>query len=111
MDHVSLLYCTTPDPQTAETIANTLLDEALIACANILPGSTSLYLWKDQRERTSEALLLIKTSAARVPEVKKRVLELHPYETPCVLEFRADGASDAFAAWVSDLTGPKPAQP
>lgn len=111
MDQVSLLYCPTPDPQTAETIANTLLDESLIACANILPGSTSLYVWKGQRERASEALLLLKTSPSRVPQVQKRVLELHPYETPCLLEFRADGASTAFAAWVSDSTAPKPAQP
>ena len=41
-----------------------LLDERLIACANILPAMRSLYVWHGERGEASEVGVLFKTDAA-----------------------------------------------
>ena len=44
-----LIWCPFPDEGEARRVAGTLLDEGLIACANIVPGMISLYVWQGKR--------------------------------------------------------------
>lgn len=95
-----LIYITCPDREVAKTIARALVEEKLIACANILDGLTSVYRWDGNIEESSEVLLLAKTEASKWKQLEKRVLELHPYDVPCVVAYPSAETTSIFAHWV-----------
>ena len=99
-----ILVCSCPEPETARTLAERLVDERLAACVNILPGVTSIYRWENQIQSDGEALLLIKTSAGRVSALTERLHELHPYEVPEIIAVPiTEGLSD-YLSWVDACT-------
>lgn len=89
-----------PDLETAEAIANTLVDEELAACVNIIPGMRSVYLWEGQRITRQEHLLLIKAMAADYDEIEETILELHPYELPEIIAVTISAGLPEYLDWL-----------
>ena len=81
----ALFWCPLPDEETAAAVATALLDEKLIACANILGSVHSLYEWDGERGDTREVGVLFKTDAGLLDTAVARIAELHPYDTPDVI--------------------------
>jgi periplasmic divalent cation tolerance protein len=104
---VTALLCLTtcPDFDTAQRIADALVEERLAACVNFLPGVHSTYRWKGKVEHAGEVLLLIKTTRVRLPAVQERIVALHPYELPEVLSVEAGGLP-AYLQWIAQETDP-----
>ena len=69
-----MIYVITPNETEAFKISQTLVDEHLVACANILPGMISIYRWKDNVEQSQEVLLFLKTTKANIKAVTERVI-------------------------------------
>lgn len=105
MSDAALIWCPFADEAGAEWAAGTLLDEGLVACANIFPAIRSLYLWRGERGEAQECGVLFKTHPALLERATLRLEALHPYETPAIVGWRADSAGAAVAAWLQDLTG------
>lgn len=103
---VLLVLCTFPDAGTAAAVTNTLVEEKLAACGNILPGIRSIYAWEGKIEDAAEVLVLFKTTGPAYAKLEKRLLKLHPYDTPEIVAFEAGAASKAYAAWVAGVVGP-----
>ena len=103
MTVAALIWCPFPDEESAAAIASTLLDEGLIACANLLPAIRSLYVWKGERGDAREVGALLKTRADRLEAVVARLVELHPYETPAAVAWRCDAAAPATLDWLAEL--------
>lgn len=101
---VLVCFCTCPDTATAQAIADVLVGERLAACVNVLPGLRSVYRWQGRVERSDEVLLLIKTTAARLPALSTRVLELHPHELPEVVAVEVAGGLSAYLDWIAEQT-------
>lgn len=99
----ALIWCPFPSREAAANVASTLLDEKLIACANLLPGMLSLYEWKGERGEDEEAGALFKTDAALLDQAIARIGELHPYEQPAILGWKCDAAAPQTAAWLAAL--------
>lgn len=101
-----LLYVTWPDMPSAEAAAETLVARKLIACANILPAMTSVYWWQGAIERGEETLMLLKTRADLAGAAREVILELHPYDTPCVtaVALEAGACNPDFLAWIETVT-------
>jgi len=103
---VLIALCTCPDSIVGERIANALVSEGLAACVNLLPGITSVYLWKGEAQRDSEVLLMVKTTQIRLPELTDRVRQLHPYELPEVIAVPVSGGLPDYLQWVITCTSP-----
>ncbi|MEZ4754657.1 MAG: divalent cation tolerance protein CutA [Bdellovibrionota bacterium] len=43
---ISVVLVTCPDLETAKTISRSLVTQKLAACANIIPGLTSIFEWE-----------------------------------------------------------------
>lgn len=99
----ALVWCPFPDEDSAAAVVNTLLDEGLAACGNILPGLRSLYVWNGARGDEREVGLLLKTDAALLDRLIARLGALHPYDEPAILGWRCDAASAGTAAWLGGL--------
>lgn len=99
----ALVWCPFPDEASAAEVADRLLDEKLIACANLLGSVRSLYQWNGERGDARECGVLFKTDAALLDIAVARIAELHPYDTPAVLGWRCDAAAPATAKWLGAL--------
>lgn len=103
---VLIALCTCPDTDVAGRIARALVGEGLAACVSAVSGVTSVYLWEGAVQTDAEVQLLIKTTAARLPELIDRVRELHPYELPEVIALPVIGGLPDYLQWVQTCTTP-----
>jgi periplasmic divalent cation tolerance protein len=90
------------DRAEARHIGERLVEERLVACANVVPGVDSTYRWKGKVERASEALLLMKTSSEKLDRLISRVKELHSYEVPEVLALPIERGSPEYLKWLKE---------
>lgn len=102
MDLVSV-YVTAPDVETAKRLARELLDQRLVACANLWPIA-SLYRWEGAVHDDEEVALLLKTRASLVPDVERAIRAAHPYDVPCVVAWPIVGGSTPYLDWVAGET-------
>src|SRR4051812_1466676 len=103
-DSVVVALSTFPTPQKAEEVARMLVTERLAACANLVPGVRSIYRWQDEIQEDGETLAILKTTRARLPEMKARLVALHPYEVAEVIVLQVDGGHAPYLAWVAAQT-------
>ena len=101
-----LVLTTAPIALDAAALARTLLAEQLVACVNILPVMQSHYRWQGAIESASEHQIVMKTTMARVEQLRERLTTLHPYEVPEFLVIEAIGGSDAYLGWIRLETAP-----
>jgi len=99
-----LIFCTCPNKDTGERIANSLIDQGLAACINITPPITSIYTWQGQRESAQEVLLLIKTSQDRYTELEQAIRSLHPYELPEIIAVPVEQGLAGYLEWINQCT-------
>ncbi len=99
------VYGTFPDQETAGRLARTLVEEELIACANLFPIA-SVYRWKGAIEEADEWGAWLKTRRELFPALQERVRELHPYEVPALVAYEIAGGIPAYLAWIEESTRP-----
>lgn len=95
-----LTFCTCPDNDSAERLAQTLVEERLAACVSIQGGTRSVYRWQDTIEQQDEVQLLIKTTTERFSFLRDRVVELHPYDVPELIAVPVVAGSEAYLEWL-----------
>ena len=99
-----LVYCTVPNDFSANLIANTIVDEQLAACVNIIDGITSVYRWEGQVQTDKELLLLIKTQKSKFESLKEKILALHEYSVPEIIAVPIQAGNAEYLKWISDST-------
>jgi periplasmic divalent cation tolerance protein len=102
---VPTVYITAP-PDAAPKLAQTLVDERLAACVNLL-SCDSVYRWEGEVHEEEERVLLAKTTDGQFERLCARVEELHPYDVPCVERFDEDDVFEDYADWVAAATTPE----
>ena len=86
----------------ARRIALSVVEKRLAACVNIVLGPVeSVYRWKGQVEKAREWLLVMKTTAKRLPALEKEVKRLHKYDVPEFLVLTVAGGSREYLTWVA----------
>ena len=100
-----IVICNTP-PDIAATIANSLVKEGLAACVNIKAGIRSIYAWDGELCDDEESTLIIKVSANGVDALRRRIVQLHPFEVPEILVLGVDtkASHQPYVDWVRSLT-------
>ncbi|GAB4259764.1 MULTISPECIES: divalent-cation tolerance protein CutA [Deferrisoma] len=94
------IYVTVPSREEGLRIGRALVEERLAACANVLPGLTSVYWWEGEVQEDPEAALVLKSRADLVERLTERVRELHPYSCPCVVALPIAAGNPAFLDWI-----------
>ena len=107
-DEYVVVLSTLPGGSEAAGIARALVDERLAACVNLLPVMTSVYRWKEGIEADAEHQVVMKTTRARVPDLWKRLRELHPYDLPEFIVIPIIDGNDAYLKWIGASTARTP---
>ena len=100
----SLIYVTCQNQVEATSIANKLVKEKLVACANIIDRIKSIYCYNNQIHHDDEVILILKTQSNLFNKVKFKILELHSYKTPCILEIKINNGEKNFLDWIKSST-------
>jgi periplasmic divalent cation tolerance protein len=100
-NHHLAVYCTCPDENTAEGMAQTLVEEGLSACINIVPTVKSVYRWQGKTEAAAESLMIIKIAISNYEKIEQRIVELHPYELPEVIGVPIIAGLEPYLAWLT----------
>ena len=95
-----LLYSTVASEKEAQKIAQILLADGLIACANIVPISQSLYYWQGTLHKEQECILLAKLPEKNYSSAESRIRSIHSYDEPCVLALPIATGSQSFLQWI-----------
>ncbi|MEI8234346.1 MAG: divalent-cation tolerance protein CutA [Verrucomicrobiota bacterium] len=104
-----LVWSTFPNAESARACARALVEERLVACANLLPGVESIYRWQGAVEAASETWALFKTTQGEYPRLEARLKAMHPYELPEIVAFRPEQGLPAYFQWIADNTGKRSA--
>jgi len=96
-----VVLITAPSEELAVTLARTLVEERLLACANIVPAVRSIYRWQGEVHDEREALLVCKTTSSKIEALKARLVALHPYETPELLALPIETGLEKYLAWIA----------
>lgn len=99
-----LLYVTAGSAEEAARIGRTMVDEQLAACANVLPGMTSIYRWQGHIQEDAEAVLILKSRDDLIRAVVARIKALHSYDVPCVVALPIAGGNPDFLKWIESET-------
>ena len=100
MTDTLVVLVTAPGAEEAARLARTLVEEKLVACGNVVPGVRSIYRWEGKVCDEQEALLVLKAPARRFPELRDRILALHPYQVPEVVALRIEDGSEKYIDWI-----------
>mgnify|MGYP001371096552 CR=1 FL=1 len=79
---IKIILTTTDSDKTANKIAEYLVKGNLSPCVQLIPKIQSVYIWKDQLDKSVEIMLLIKTIAEKVQDCKELILKYHNYDVP-----------------------------
>ncbi|HEX2793216.1 MAG TPA: divalent-cation tolerance protein CutA [Croceicoccus sp.] len=109
MSGAGLIWTSFADEDSAAVVADTLLDEGLIACCNMMPVR-SRYVWNGERGAGEEIGALFKTRADLLVRAVARLEELHPYEAPAIAGWICDAAGQGTLGWLAGIGphGPRP---
>jgi len=91
----------TAPPEAATDLARALVSERLVACVN-MGAVRSVFRWDGEVQEEAEQLLILKTTADRLPELTARVQSLHPYDCPECIALDVTGGASAYLAWVAE---------
>lgn len=98
---LALIWCPFPCRDSAETAARTMLEEKLVACANIGGAMESIYLYEGQIDQNTEIGVILKTSEIMLDQATARLETLHPYHTPAIIAWPANRATQATQDWIA----------
>jgi periplasmic divalent cation tolerance protein len=93
---------TLPDPSAADRLAHTLVGERLAACAQVSGPITSTYRWQGSIERANECYCHLKTTLDRLPALRERIRELHPYEVPEIIAVPITAGDPSYLKWIEE---------
>jgi periplasmic divalent cation tolerance protein len=101
--HVALIT-TVDSKRVALRLATSMVESRLAACAQVWP-IVSVYRWKGRMCRSSEYIVLAKTSARRARSLAAAIRREHPYELPQIVALPIVGGLAQYLEWLDCETG------
>ena len=98
-----LIYITCANKEETRRIAKGLIEEKLIACANIFPME-SIYWWQESIEESMEYVLIAKGMEKDFDALTSRVKNLHSYEVPCIITVPITNGNADYLSWIGQST-------
>ncbi len=96
------IFTTGDNKELLEKIADTLVEQKLAQCVQILGPIKSIYRWKGNIERTNEWLCIIKCTEKNYKGVEKKIKELHTYEVPEIVAMPIVSGNPDYLKWLAE---------
>ena len=86
----------------ARKVSRYLVQEKLVACANIIPWVESTYLWNEKLCIEQETKVIFKSVKSNFDGVKKIILENCKYEVPEISSCEIHQVNEEYGQWIKD---------
>lgn len=100
---IVLIQTTCSTKEEARKIAKVLIEEKLAACIQMFEIE-SFYNWNDEFCCDNETLLNIKTRKDNFEKIKSRILELHSYDLPEIIQLDITNTSEEYLNFIKGNT-------
>ncbi|WP_455391967.1 divalent-cation tolerance protein CutA [[Eubacterium] cellulosolvens] len=97
------VYITVGSEDEANKIVTALIEQKLIACANLFPVK-SYYYWSGAFQEDDELAVIMKTRAELLDELISKLKEIHSYDVPCIVSWDIVKGNEEYLAWVKSET-------
>ena len=101
--NIVVIQTTCSYKEEAKKIAKVLIVEKLAACVQ-LSEIESFYNWNNEFCCDNETLLNIKTIKENFEKIKSRILELHSYDLPEIIQLDITNASEEYLKFIGENT-------
>lgn len=91
---------TAPNTKVARNLARVALEPRLAACVNIVPKIESHYWWQGKLEKSSEMLLILKTTRGKLAPLQAAILKAHPYDTAEFIVLPIQSGNKRYLEWI-----------
>lgn len=98
-----IIYSTFPSKEDAAKTARTLLEEQLVAGANIIQAE-SMFRWQGKVEQRSEWAVFFQAEKRFYKRIERRIKQLHSDTVPQIVMWRIRDGYTPFLQWVLDET-------
>jgi periplasmic divalent cation tolerance protein len=98
------ILITSSSEEEAGKIGKTLVEEKLVACANIIPKIRSIFSWKGEICDENEVLMILKSKESLFQQIEDRVKTLHSYEVPEIIALPIHLGSEDYLNWIDEVT-------
>jgi len=95
-----VIFITAKNVREANKIAKKLVEDKLIACANVIKGVKSIFCWQGKVERADEVLLVLKSKKSCFQKIVKTVKSLHSYEVPEIIALPIIAGNKDYLNWI-----------
>ena len=95
---------TAESKEAAQKIAQTLVEQRLVACIHIAGPVTSLYWWHNAIETSEEWTCTAKTRKDLYEAVEQAIRETHSYEVPEIVALPIVAGSRGYLDWIVNET-------
>jgi len=97
-----LFTVTVPNIEEGKKIAESLVENKLAACVNIIKDIYSVYRWKGEIQKDNEHLLLIKTTEDKSELLVQKIGDIHSYSEPECIGFKIEKGSETYLKWIEE---------
>lgn len=101
-----VVLITTASDEEAQKIGRMLVEEGLVACANIIPAVRSIFRWEGQVTEEQEALLILKSVSEAFDSLEAKVKAHHSYDVPEIIALPIQTGSESYMEWVREMSRP-----
>lgn len=99
------IYWTCGSIDEARKVSRYLVQEHLVASAQIVPWVESISLWNGQLETTQESKVVMKTKREHYESVRKVIMDNCSYQVPEITFVSLDGGNEEYLKWVDESIG------
>lgn len=101
-DNPIVVLVTAGSEEEARQLVRHLLEQKLIACANLVPVN-SLYMWEGEMQDDREVLMIIKThSTVFADKLVETIKAQHSYDVPEIIAMPIVLGSQDYLRWIVD---------
>ncbi len=99
------ILMTAPSKKEAQRIIAALIAKRLVACANLLNGVDSTFIWKGKIDKAKEVLVIFKTRKNLFKKVAAQIRRLHSYEVPEIIALPIVDGNKEYLGWFDEVLG------
>ncbi|MFH1540586.1 MAG: divalent-cation tolerance protein CutA [Elusimicrobiota bacterium] len=100
----AVIFVTAANKKEAKKIAECVVNERLVACANIVKKIESIYWWQGKIEKSQEVLLIMKTHLRQAKKLIKKIKSLHSYTVPEIIFLPIIDGNRDYLKWIEKET-------
>jgi periplasmic divalent cation tolerance protein len=105
MDHSFIeIHWTSGSMDEARKVCRFLVQERLVACAQIVPWIESVFMWDNKLDVSQETKVLLKTRADKYDRIRDVIMQNCTYQIPEITFFNIAGGNQEYLDWIKEST-------